>query len=341
MIVVGLFLFSLQDVIIKSFSDRYSVLQIVFIRGIIALLLISVVVTITSGLRGFIAHSPGLLLLKGLCGFLSYLCYYLAIASLPLAEVVTIVFTAPIFVTVLSALLLKENVGPRRWTAVAIGFLGVIIAAGPAGHVGNVAVVLALLAAITYSCYTIITRFIGPNDRPWTVSLYSMVVFFLGSIVASLAVSFVGGDIVTESPALQFLIRPWVLPSTTDLLLMVFLGANAAAGFYCLVKAYWVAPASLIAPFEYTYIIWAVLFGYLIWSEVPKPTTVVGVVLLIGSSLYVFRREIHIQRAQREDVSDQSDVPANRNELSLPDTQSATLQPLPRVDLTPSEKQSA
>ena len=105
MIILGLFLFSLQDVVIKSFSDRYSVLQIVFVRGIVALVFLFIAVIVTSGPRGLVAYNPRLLLLRGLFGFLSYLGYYLAIAALPLAEVVTIVFAAPIFITVLSVLL--------------------------------------------------------------------------------------------------------------------------------------------------------------------------------------------------------------------------------------------
>lgn len=292
MIILGLFLFSLQDVVIKSFSDRYSVLQIVFVRGIVALVFLFIAVIVTSGPRGLVAYNPRLLLLRGLFGFLSYLGYYLAIAALPLAEVVTIVFAAPIFIAVLSVLLLKEKVGPRRWSAVIVGFVGVSIVVGRTGNIGNLAAILAVLAALTYAGQTIITRYAASYDRPWTMSLYSMVVFLVGSALASLMIASFGPVIATDHPSLQFLLRPWVVPAATDLMLMVFLGVNAAVGFYCLTKAYWIAPVSVIAPFEYTYIIWAVLFGFLIWSEVPAVTTFIGLALLIGSSLYILRREL-------------------------------------------------
>ena len=294
--VFGLFLFSLQDVIIKSFSDTYSVLQIVITRGVVAMVPILIAVVLTSGWRGVLAYKPRLLLLKGFLGFLSYLLYYMAIAALPWVEVVTIVFSAPIFVTVLSAILLKEPVGVRRWSAVLIGFLAIVIVVGPSGDFGHLATLLALLAAFTYACSILITRFIGPNDRPWTITLYSMLAFLIGSTIASALVFAFGGLFITENPSLQFLLRSWVVPGFVDCLLMVFLGVNAAVGFYCLIKAYWIAPASVVAPFEYTYIIWAVLFGYLIWSEIPRATSVFGVALLIACSVYIFRRELQRRR---------------------------------------------
>ena len=294
--VFGLFLFSVQDVIIKSFSDTYSVLQIVVTRGLVAMVPILIAVVVTSGWRGTVAYKPRLLLLKGVLGFFSYLAYYMAIAALPLAEVVTIVFSAPIFVTVLSAMLLKEPVGGRRWSAVLVGFLAIVIVVGPSGNFGHLAALLALLAAFTYACSILLTRFIGPNDRPWTITLYAMLAFLIGSSIASVLVFSFGGALVTDNPSLQFVLRPWVVPKLEDCLLMVFLGLNAAVGFYCLIKAYWVSPASTVAPFEYTYIIWAVLFGYLIWSEIPRATTLFGVALLIASSFYIFRRELRLRR---------------------------------------------
>lgn len=292
MVVVGLFLFALQDVVIKGFSDRYSVLQLVFVRGLVAMIPILVAVVVTSGWRGVAAYKPVLLIVKGLLGFVSYMGYYLALAAMPLAEVVTIVFMAPIFVTVLSAIFLKERVGVRRWAAVLVGFLGAVIVVGPGGRIGSLATVLAVLAALSYACSTFMTRYIGPNDRPWTITLYSMSAFLIGSSVASLLVLLFAGAVVSDDASLQFLLRPWVVPRPLDGLLMVFLGVNAAAGFYCLIKAYWSAPASVVAPFEYTYIVWAVVFGYLFWSETPEPTTIIGVMLLISSSSYIFRREL-------------------------------------------------
>jgi len=317
LLVAGLFLFALQDVVIKSFSDRYSVLQIVFVRGLVAMVPILIAVVVTTGWRGVVAYKPRLLLVKGLLGFLSYTAYYLTIAAMPLAEVVTILFMAPIVVIVLSAVILKENIGFRRWIAVLVGLTAVLIVVGPNGRMAHLATVLAVLAALTYAFSTFITRFVGPADRPWTITLYSMAAFLIGSSIASALVFSFASTIVVQDPSLQFLLRPWVVPGLLDGLLMVFLGVNAALGFYCLIKAYWVAPASVIAPFEYTYIIWAVLFGYVFWSDIPEPTTLIGVALLIASSSYIFHRELRGQAIAMPMVVSSRGGPSLGNVLGL------------------------
>ncbi len=295
--VFGLFLFSLQDIIIKLFSDTYSILQLIFTRGVIALGLIFIIAIYTDGWRGMRTEKPGLLLLRGGLSFFCSLTYYMAMAALPLVDVVTIVFSAPILVTVMSAIMLKEVVGVRRWLALMIGFFAIVVVVGPSGDFKHLATILALLAAFGYASSILVTRIIGANENPWTITLYSMCVFVVGSMVASVLVIWLGVASATQNPAVLFLLRPWGVPTFGDGLLMAFLGINGAFGFYCLVKAYWVSPVSIVAPFEYTYIIWAVLFGYLIWAEVPQATSVFGVTLLISCSLYIFRREQQLNEA--------------------------------------------
>ena len=295
LLVFALFLFAIQDVIIKYFSDQYSVLQIVFIRGIIAVGLMWWVARLISESNQLTSRRPWLALLRGFLGFCSYTTYYLAVASLPLAEVVAIVFSAPLFVTAMSALLLGEKVGPRRWSAVFAGFIGVLIIVGPAGEFQNLAVILAFIASITYASQTIITRYLGSHDRPLSIAFNALIVFTGASALLSLMMA--GGIISISSthPSLVFLTRDWVLPETIDLCLMIFLGFNGAIAFYCMSKAYCVAPASTIAPFEFTYVVWAVVFGYLFWSEIPRTTTLVGLLILIGSSIYIWARERKLQ----------------------------------------------
>lgn len=290
-IVLGLFLFSLQDVVIKSFSNDQSVLQIVVIRGIAAAVLVGLVLFATGGCKGFLVRQPLLILNKGLLAFLSYLGYYMALASLPLVDVVTIVFSAPILVTVMSALMLRETVGVRRWAAVVVGFIGVCVVVGPGGKIANVAVAFAALAALTYALSSVFARYIV-DDKPWTVTFYFTVSHLLGGVIASIIVFSFGHMIEVDHPSLQFLVRPWAADDPVDLIIMVVLGANAALGFYCLNKAYLSAPASKVAPFEYTYILWAALFGYLFWSEVPDTTTLAGIALLVMGNLYMLHREL-------------------------------------------------
>lgn len=294
---------------IKYFSDQYSVLQIVFIRGVIATLLMVLAAKFIEGQFFLASQKPWLTLSRGLLGFTSYTTYYLAVASMPLAEVVAIVFSAPLFVTAMSAVFLREQVGPRRWGAVLAGFVGVLIIVGPSGHFSNLSVLLAFIAAITYASQTTITRHLGSHDKPLSIALNTMIVFTGASGILSLML---GGNIISISsshPSLLFLTRDWFQPESLDLALMIFLGFNGALAFFCMSKAYCVAPASTIAPFEYTYIFWAVIFGYLFWSEIPSPTTLIGISILITSSIYIWNRE---HRTQKQGQRAQS---ARANEL--------------------------
>ena len=302
MCVCGLFLFSLQDLIIKYFSGDYSVLQLVFTRGVVATVPILAVAVATAGWRSLRTRQPKMLLARGGFGFFCYLSYYMAMAALPLVDVVTILFTTPILVTIISALLLKETVGARRWGGLAVGFLAIVIVVGPRGDLRHLATLLAFASAFAYSGSILVTRFIGAKERPLTITLYSMFAFIFGSCVAAALVAAFGGAFSTENPALQFLLREWRAPqSALDFWLMLALGANAALAFYCLIRAYWIAPGSIVAPFEYTYIIWAALFGWFVWNEAPHATSLFGVGLLIASSFYLFRAELRESRAAERD----------------------------------------
>ncbi len=295
-LVFGLFLFSIQDVIIKHFSGHFSVLQIVFVRGLIAICLMLLFMRLSRQTVPLVSRRPALMLARGLLGFCSYTTFYLAVAAMPLAEVVSITFTMPLIVTAMSALLLGEKVGLRRWGAVVAGFIGVVIILSPSGEFNTLAVVFAFGAALTYASQTVLTRFLGAHDHPMTIAFDAIVIFTVASGLISLLLA--GGLLAVDSthPSLAFFGRAWHLPNAGDFVLMIAIGFIAAVGFYCLSRAYCSSEASAIAPFEFTYILWAVAFGYLFWQEVPGPTTIAGVAILVSSSLYIWYRERQIAR---------------------------------------------
>ena len=297
-LVFGLFLFSIQDIIIKHFSDHYSVLQVVFVRGLIALGLLLLMIRLARETISLKSRRPGLMMARGLLGFSSYTTYYLAVAAMPLAEVVSITFTMPLFVTAMSALILGEKVGLRRWSAVVIGFAGVLIILSPRGEFNSLAVVFAFTAAITYASQTILTRFLGNHDHPMTIAFNAILVFTIASGILSLLLFSGILSIASSHPSLAFFGREWLMPTNVDLMLMLVIGVIAAVGFYCLSRAYCSSEASAIAPFEFTYIVWAVVFGYLFWNEVPGSTTIIGILVLVSSSLYIWYRERQIERSQ-------------------------------------------
>ena len=289
-LVTGLFFFSFQDIIVKLLSDRYNVLQLVFTRTIFALIFLCLIGIFTIGRDALIAKQPLLLFSKGLVTFFAFLFYYLAIPSLPLADIVAIAFMSPILMTVLSVILLKEFVGPRRWMAIFLGFIGVMIVVGPSGNFANLGALLALGCAMAYAISSIMTRFINKGDEPITIAIYSMLAFLIISGTLALAVNNMDATEVTN-PSMAFLFRDWVMPNNREWVLLLVIGCIATVGFYCLGRAYLVAPASHVAPFEYTYIVWAVLLSYLFFDELPKLTTLIGVSILVSSSLYIWYRE--------------------------------------------------
>ena len=291
-LIAGLLVFSLQDVIIKLFSAEYSILQIVIVRSVIALGLIGIIVAIRLGRTGFRVYQPFKIILKGILGFLSYLAYYLSLASLPLIDAVTITFTAPILVVIFSSILVGERVGLRRWLATLAGFVGVLIAVGFEGRLANIAIAFAFLAALTYALNSVIARYISSRDNPWTVTFYFTVAHSAGGVITYLIVLLTAAGLDSTHPSLAFLIRDWTRPDVTDLVIMCSLGVIATIGFFCLNKAYLSARAATVAPFEYSYILWAALFGYLIWGEAPTALTVIGLSILIGSNLFALRTEV-------------------------------------------------
>jgi len=289
-LMTGLFFFSFQDIIVKLLSDRFNVLQIVFTRSCFALSFLVLIGLFTSGRRALFAKQPILLMVKGGVTFFAFLFYYLALPSLPLADIVAIAFMSPILMTVLSVIVLKESVGPRRWAAIFVGFIGVLIVVGPSGNFTNLGAVFAFGCACSYAVSSILTRFIDKGDEPITIAIYSMIMFFVISGTMALFVSNIDSQQVTN-PSMQFLFRDWVKPDNREMLLLFLIGCIATVGFYCLGRAYLVAPASHVAPFEYTYIVWAVILSFLFFNEVPKLTTLIGVSILVGSSLFIWYRE--------------------------------------------------
>jgi drug/metabolite transporter (DMT)-like permease len=289
-LVFGLAIFSLQDVIIKLLSGGYPVHEIVFIRGLVAMIPILTLIWLEGGLRLFALRRPAAQTARGLLGFVSYTTYYLALSALPLAVNITLFYSAPLFVTALSVPFLAERVGLRRWLAVVAGFAGVVVVTKPWGAEIEPAMFLAVASALSYALSITITRKYCRNEAGSTLAFYSMVIFVAASSLVGLAIG--DGRFATAGhPSAAFLLRAWVLPDGRDFLLLFACGLIAGAGFYCLAQAYRSAPSSLVAPFEYSSLPWAILWGLVFWSELPGPATWTGVLLVMGAGLYIIHRE--------------------------------------------------
>jgi len=297
-IVVGASVFPVQDVLIKSLSSGYPVLQIVFVRSLVALGLFAFLIWREHDSATFPIQRPWLHVVRGMLGLMSFTTYYMAIAALPLATVTAVAFAAPLFVTTLSAVVLREPVDRRSWWAVLAGLLGVLIVMRPGAATFDPAALLAVLSALCYAISQTITRDLGRTDSGVTIVITATLVTTVMAGASGL-IAGTGEHGAGLHPSLAFLVRGWGMPPLGALVRMALCGLISGVGIYCLTQAYRVAPGSTVAPFEYIMIGWAVLWGYLFWGDVPGPTTVVGVLITIGAGIYVLQHQTRAQRERR------------------------------------------
>lgn len=289
-VAIGISIFSLQDVIIRLLSGEYSVIQIMFIRALVALGPMALFVFWEGGFSTLRTPQAGLQVTRGLLQLFSYMTYYMGLAVLPIADNTAIFFVSPLFVTVFSMIFLGEKVGLRRFLAVLAGFGGVLVIVQPGSGTFGIAALLPLVAAVTYSGSIMITRKLGRAHTGASMAFYAMMTFL---VVSSFAGAVVGdGSYATNiHPSLDFLTRSWQTPTLRDMMLLVLCGVIAACGFYCLAQGYRIAQPSVVAPFEYVAMPLAALWGFAVWDEIPGMTTILGISLIVFSGLYVLHRE--------------------------------------------------
>ena len=300
-ILVGASVFPVQDVVIKGLSGDYPVLEIVFVRSLVALGPFAWLVWWEQDPAVLAIQRPWLHAVRGSLGLLAFTTYYMAIAALPLATVVALAFAAPLFLTALSRLVLREPVDGRRWRAVLVGFVGVLVVLRPGAAAFEPAALLAVLSALCYAISQTITRQLGRTHSGATIVLTATLVAVTVAGASGLIVGG-GGRGAGLHPSLAFLVRGWVLPPWGALGRMTLCGLIAGVGMYCLTQAYRVAPASTVAPFEYVMIGWAVLWGYVFWRDVPGPSTVIGVAITVGAGFYVVHHEAVAERERRREI---------------------------------------
>lgn len=287
---IGLFIFSIQDIIIKWLSASLPVHEIVFIRGLVASPLIFLYVHYDSGYATLTTRRPWLHAIRAVAMFVSYMSYYLALASVPLTTVVSLFFVAPLMITALAIPILGERVGWRRWLGVAVGLCGVLIILRPGFTSVPPAALLAILSAFTYSIAQLVGRRLGATDSASVMSFYMAIAFvYLGG---AMGLALGDGQYAdAANPSLEFLLRAWTMPPAFAFALLVATGVISAIGFVLLTQAYRIGEANKVAPFEYTVMIWATLLSFVFFGTVPDFFTVLGAALIAASGIYVLYRE--------------------------------------------------
>ncbi|MEM7114544.1 MAG: DMT family transporter [Chloroflexota bacterium] len=289
-LVLAMFIFSLQNIAIKWISSGYPVLEIVIFRSFIAIPC-TLLIFYYEGGRGLPKTKEHRLeYMRGFLLFLSYTTYFMGLAALPLADAASIRFSAPMTITFLSVVLLGETVGPRRWLALIVGFIGVLFIVRPGTATFNMGSVFVLLATIFYALSLMLTRRLRHSDSGATMAYYSSVVYIVAAaILAPLAILI--GEFPEAHPSIAFLFRPWAMPTLIDWLIMSGLGLVWASGMYLVARAYSLALASVAAPFEYVTLPINVMWGFVIWQEIPTLATWAGAFLTLFSGLYILFRE--------------------------------------------------
>lgn len=260
-------------------SRGMPVFEIIFFRNLFAFLPLGFYIWRTTGFEVVRTQRLGGHLIRSAVGLTGMVCGFSAVQYLPLTEATALQFTSPLFMTALSALMLAEPVGRHRWGAVIVGFIGVLVMARPApGHMNVTGVSLGVLSALGAAGAMIAIRQIAGTERGPTIVFYFTL---CGTLLGAVGCLF-----------------GWITPDPLTLAALVAAGLIGGVGQLFLTEALRLAPVGVIAPFDYTQLVWASLIGFLIWGELPRATTIVGAVIVAASGVYILHRELRRFRPQ-------------------------------------------
>lgn len=267
----ALVLFCTMDAMVKALGGTYGSFQMMLFRSAIALVPVAVLIWRAGGLKVLRSNRPWLQVLRAVIGFGSLLGFFYVFPRMPLVDAYAISFGAPLFMVALSVPILGEPVGWRRWTAVGVGFVGVLIMLDPWGIEFHAISLIVLGATFCYALSTVMVRLLSRHDQ-------DVVTLFWFAFAASI-VSLIGA------------IPEWIWPPPLDWVWLIGLGLLGGVAQILITRAWRLAPAAVLAPFDYASIVLAVLFGYLWFREEPSWTVWYGLPLVIGSGLYILHRE--------------------------------------------------
>ncbi len=272
LMLASVMLFSLMDAGLKTLSAHYPSFQVAALRGMASLPLVLVWALATAGPRALVQVRWSLHLLRGVLGITMMASFVYALRSLPLSTAYSIFFVAPLLITALSVPILGERVGPRRWVAIAVGLLGVLVVLRPTGAgMLTLAGGAVLLAALGYAVSAITVRVLARTDSTQAITFWLLALMALGAGVLAMP--------------------GWVSLHGEHVWIVAAIGIAGALGQYTITEAFRVGEASLIAPLEYTALVWGVGLDLLLWKVLPDGLTWAGAAIIVASGLYLLRRE--------------------------------------------------
>ena len=289
-IMLGMTAFALQDTVIRLLAVDISILQVMFARSVVALILLTLFLKITKKDIILKTEFPKLSIFRTVMFILAFVFYYIGLHYLTFAEATALFFTAPFFITIFSGIFLKEKIGLIRWAIIVYGFIGVLFIVSPDINSFNIYMIYPILCAAGYSANMIIIKYTSEKDNVYTQTLH----VYIATIIICPIITFSGifldfGN--SNSEVLNFLFRDWLFNDPKSLFMIFVVGVSVIFGFIFLFNAYRHGRPYIIAPFEYIFLIWAVILGWFIWSETVDLKTWTGIAIIVSAGIFILYRE--------------------------------------------------
>jgi len=289
-IIAGMTVFSVQDTLVRILSSEVSILQIMFLRSVVGLSILFLYLKVKKIPIIFSSQYPVLTIIRAILFMFAFLFYYIGLAYLPYAVTTALFFTTPFFITILSKIFLKENIGIIRLLTIIFGFIGVVIIANPTFDSFNIFMIFPILCAFGYSASMIIIKMTSEKDSVYSQTFH----VYLATLLFAPLVTYLGstfGSSIEGNKVLDFVFRSWELNLHTQYLLIFAVGVCVVAGFLLIFNAYRVGKPFVIAPFEYTILLWSIFYGWLIWDESVTVRSWIGMAMIVAAGIYLFSRE--------------------------------------------------
>ena len=289
-ILLAMLVFSVQDSIMKYIFAFVSLYEVYLIRTIVSFTVILLFLKLTKKPIIFKTQYPLLTFCRVILFFFGFSFFYISLTVLPLGTATALFFVTPFLITIFAKFFLKEQIGPRRWLAVIIGFIGVYVIIDPDFSNFDYMSLTPILCAFCYSLSMIIIKITSEKDSVYTQTF----TFYIGAIIISVIFYFVISDgqyDTVDHPASQFIFREWFTDLENSILLMIATGFTASLAFVLTFSAYRVASPAVVSPFEYSILLWSSLSGWFFFNEIPDLKTLIGMILIVFGGIYIFIRE--------------------------------------------------
>ena len=290
LVVIGMFVFSIQDALIKVISGSVNIYVIYIVRSIIGLLAILIYCKLKDIKLIFKTHYPIITTLRVSGFFLGFSLYYFSLSKISLPEAVTLFFVSPFFVTIASKFLIGEKVGIYRWSLIFVGFIGVYLVLNPDFNNFNIYSLFPIFCAFFYAMTVVIQKKTSDYDNLFTQIIHT----YISAIIFSIIIYIVLNNLTFSSNQLieyNFILMSWGIPDIFSFFILVIIGFTGVIGFFSIFGAYRIGSPSTIAPYEYSLIIWSIILGYLIWNEYLSFRGFIGLFLILSASFFTLYRE--------------------------------------------------